>query len=153
MNHNCGISGYFLSYTLTESMFTPRPREKPRSGLATPVHEGSAPGPGKKRGMLPFPAPLLPAHLCLKCSRQQQRCGGSGHPTPQVSQPKSPNKILLSRNRTTETSLVVQWLRICLQCRFDSWPGKIPHATGQPRACALCHRDPEQPKIIFKTWY
>ena len=122
-----------------------------RSGHPHPQGLGS--WAWKKRGVLPFPAPLLPAHLCLKCSWQQQRWGGSGHPTPQISQPKSPNKILLSRNRATESSLVVQWLRTCLQCRFDSWPGKIPHAKRPPRACALGHRDPEQPEITFKTWY
>ena len=53
------------------------------------------------------------------------------------------------------TSLVVQWLRICLPCwryRFDPWSGKISRATEQlslcttpeahvPKAC-----DPQQEK-------
>ena len=36
------------------------------------------------------------------------------------------------------TSLVVQWLRICLPCRghgLDPWSGKIPHARGQLSLC------------------
>ena len=39
-----------------------------------------------------------------------------------------------SYNIPGRASLVVQWLRICLQCRghgFEPWSGKIPHAVEQ----------------------
>ena len=38
-----------------------------------------------------------------------------------------------------ETSLVVQWLRICLPVQgrgFDPLSGKVAHAMGQPSPCA-----------------
>ena len=38
-----------------------------------------------------------------------------------------------------QSSLVVQWLRICLPMQgreFDPWSGKIPHASGQLNLCA-----------------
>lgn len=37
----------------------------------------------------------------------------------------------------SKTLLVVQWIRILLMQghRFDHWPGKIPHAAGQPSPC------------------
>ena len=50
--------------------------------------------------------------------------------------------------KNSESSLVVQWLRIACQCRrhrFDTQFEKIPHATGQllsPRATItefMCH--------------
>ena len=37
------------------------------------------------------------------------------------------------------TSLVVQWLRICLPVQgrgFDPWSGRIPHAAEQLSLCA-----------------
>ena len=43
------------------------------------------------------------------------------------------------RNKQGGTSLVVQWLRICLPMqgtRFDPWSGKIPPALGQLSMCA-----------------
>ena len=43
------------------------------------------------------------------------------------------------------TSLVAQWLRICLpmqRTRFDPWSGKIPHASEQLSPCATATEPP-----------
>ena len=48
------------------------------------------------------------------------------------------------------TSMVVQWLRICLPVQgtlVNPWSGKIPHAAGQLSLCAMiaCALKQEQP--------
>lgn len=80
MNHNCGIMGYFPSYTLMESMFRLRPQEKPKSGPAASVHEeaGAQLLGQEEWGCAP------PCHsLCLLLTYTQRVL--STNPTPQVS--------------------------------------------------------------------
>ena len=46
---------------------------------------------------------------------------------------------LLETEKEMRTSLVVQWLRVCLPMqgtRFKPWSGKIPHAAEQLKPCA-----------------
>ena len=47
------------------------------------------------------------------------------------------------------TSLLAQWLRICLQIQghgFDPWSGKIPHAMGVTEPMRCNSRSPQAPK-------
>ena len=103
MNHNCGITGYFPSYTLMESMFRRRPQEEPRSGLAASVHEeaGARLLGREEWGRAP------PCHpLCLLPTYAQRVLSTNGDveilgtPHPKSVNPNHPIRFC-SRNKTT----------------------------------------------------
>ena len=51
------------------------------------------------------------------------------------------------------TSLVVQWLRICLpmQHELDPWPRKVPHALEQLSPCTTTARSPHSGAYLGAT--
>ena len=67
--------------------------------------------------------------LCPKAAVDNTSTNGCGHGDPMN---------LNLQKEATETSLVVQWLRICLPVQVTPGPGnKIPHAMEQLSPCAL----------------